>query len=230
MKEKAIEYLIKNPLLHMGMIEPIRRGTADLIYAKTDGVLMKEQKSNAYMISVDNFEKGRELINSIGKCKLILAHQRFMVDYISKKFGLTKKLECVQAVYMNKNKLNVKEELEIRRLEQDQRAVILEHYDKLSNNEIDEILKSGNLLGGYRNGTLIGFIGNHLEGSMGLLEIFPEYRRLGYGTLLESYLVNQMLDKGLVPFAQIEIDNDRSKALHNKLGFTISEDSFYWIF
>jgi len=230
MKDKAITYLMKNPLLHMGIIEPIRRGTAEILYAETDGVLMKEKKSNAYMISVDNFEKGRELVNSIEKCKLILAHQNFMVDDISNKFGLTKKLECVQAVYMDKNKLYVKEELEIRQLEQAHREVILEHYDKLSNNEIDEILKNGNLLGGYRNGTLIGFIGNHLEGSMGLLEIFPEYRRLGYGTLLESYLVNQMLDKGLIPFAQVEIDNDRSKALHNKLGFTISQDSVYWVF
>jgi Acetyltransferases len=86
------------------------------------------------------------------------------------------------------------------------------------------------LFGGFRNGTLIGFIGNHLEGSMGLLEIFPKYRRLGYGTLLESYLVNQMLDKDLIPFAQIEIDNDKSKALHNKLGFKISQDSVYWVF
>ena len=57
MKERAITYLIKNPLLHMGMIEPIRRDTADILYAETDGVLIKEQKSNAYMVSVDNFEK-----------------------------------------------------------------------------------------------------------------------------------------------------------------------------
>jgi GNAT superfamily N-acetyltransferase len=230
MRDKAIAYLMKNPLLHMGMIEPIRRDTADILYAESDGVLIKEQRSKAYMISVENFEKGRELINSIGKCNLILAHQKYMVDYISNKYGLTKKLECVQAVYMDKNKLNVKEELEIRRFEQDQRKVILEHYDKLSQNEIDEILKNGNLFGGYRNGMLVGFIGNHLEGSMGLLEVFPEYRRLGYGTLLESYLINQMLDKGLVPFAQIEKDNNESKALHNKLGFTLSEDSLYWIF
>ncbi|MFL0246059.1 GNAT family N-acetyltransferase [Candidatus Clostridium stratigraminis] len=230
MKDKAIAYLMKNPLLHIGMLEPIRRGTVDILYAETDGVLIKEQKSKAYMISVNNFEKGRELINCIEKCNLILAHQNFMVNYILNKFGLTKKLECIQAVYMDKYKLNVKEELEIRQLEQDQREVILEHYDKLSNNEIDEILKNGNLFGGYWNEILIGFIGNHLEGSMGLLEVFPTYRRLGYGTLLESYLVNQMLDKDLIPFAQIEIDNDKSKALHNKLGFTISQDSVYWVF
>ena len=72
MKNIAIAYLIKNPLLHIGMIESIRRDTADILYADTNGVLIKEQKSNAYMVSVDNFEKGRELINSMLKCNLIV--------------------------------------------------------------------------------------------------------------------------------------------------------------
>lgn len=230
MKDRAISYLIKNPLLHMGMIEPIHRDTADILYADTDGVLIREQKSNAYMVSVDNFEKGRELINSILKCNIIVAHQKYMVDYILNRFGLTEKLECVQAVYMNKIKLEVKEKLEIRQLEQNQMDVILEHYDKLSNNEIKELLKNENLFGGYKNGTLIGFVGNHLEGSIGLLEVFPQYRRLGYGITLESYMVNQMLEKGLVPFGQIEINNEKSISLQNKLGFRISKHRLYWMF
>jgi len=217
MKSRAIEYLIKNPLLHMGMIDPIRRGTADIMYAEIDGVLIKEQKSNAYMLSVDNFEKGQGLINSILKCNLIVAYQKFMVDYILNRLGLTEKLECVQAVYMDKIKLNVEEELEIRQLDQNQIEVILEHYNKLSKYEIAELLKNENLFGGYRNGILIGFVGNHLEGSIGILEIFPQYRRLGYGVTLESYMVNQMLEKGLMPFGQIEINNEKSIALKRNL-------------
>jgi ribosomal protein S18 acetylase RimI-like enzyme len=230
MKNEAIQYLIKNPLLHMGMIEPIRRDSAHILYAETDGVLIKELKSNAYMISVENFEKGQELINKISKCDLIVAHQEYMVDYISNKFELTEKLECVQAVYISKNKLEVKEELEIRQLEHNQIEVVLEHYNKLPKNEIEELLKNGSLFGGYKNGALIGFIGTHLEGSIGLLEVFPEYRCLGYGTTLQSYMVNKIIEKGLVPFGQIEIDNEKSIALQNKLGFRISQDRLYWIY
>lgn len=230
MNDRAITYLIKNPLLHMGMIEAIRRDTADILYAEIDGVLLKEQKSNAYMLSVENFEKGQELINSILKCNLIVAHQKFMVDYISNRFGLTEKLECVQAVYMDKTKLNVKEELEIRQLEQKQIEEILKHYDKLSKNEIRSILKNGSLFGGYKSGTLIGFVGNHLEGSIGILEIFPQHRRLGYGAMLESYIVNRMLERDLIPFAQIEANNKKSLSLQLKLGFNISKDRLYWMF
>ena len=149
---------------------------------------------------------------------------------MSKRCKLTKNLECGQAVYMNKTKLDVKEKLEIRQLKLEHMEVILEHYDKLSNNEVEILLKNGNLLGGYKDGKLIGFIGNHLEGSIGLLEVFPKYRRLGYGTILESSMVNKMLEKSLVPFAQIEINNKKSMTLQTKLGFKISKDRLYLIF
>jgi GNAT superfamily N-acetyltransferase len=230
MNGKAIKYLKENPLLHMGMVDAIRRDTADILYADIDGVLIKEQKSNAYMISVENFEKGQELINSILKCNLIVAHQNFMVNYISNRFGLSERLECVQAVYMDKTKIRIKEELKIKQLEENQIEVVLEHYDKLSKNEVEELLKNGSLFGGYKDEKLIGFIGTHLEGSMGLLEVFPQYRRLGYGVTLESYMINQMIEKGLIPFAQIEINNEKSIELQKKLGFEISEDRLYWIY
>ena len=71
MKDATIAYLMKNPLLHMDMIEAIRRNTADILYSGKDGVLLKEQNSNAYMISADSFEKGRELIDRISECNLI---------------------------------------------------------------------------------------------------------------------------------------------------------------
>lgn len=230
MKDKAIKYLIKNPILHMGMIEPIRRGSADILYAETDGVLIKEQKSNAYMISVDNLKKGQELLNNILKCEAMVTHQKYMVEYILNKFGLTKNLECYQAAYMEKTKLPVKEELEIKQLEQNQIEIILEHYNKISRKEVEELIKNGSLFGGYKEEELVGFIGNHLEGSIGLLEVFPQYRRLGYASILEGYMVNHMLEKGLVPFGQIVSNNEKSMALHKKLGFEISEDKLYWLF
>lgn len=229
MNDKAIAYLEKNSLLHMGMIEPIRRGTADILYAERDGVLMKEQKSNAYMISVNSFEKGCRLINKISRCSLIAAHQKYMADYIFSKFKLAEKVACVQAVYTDKTKLYINEELKIKQLGENQAGIILDNYDKLSADEIKELLKMGNLFGGYKDEALVGFIGSHLEGSIGLLNIFPEYRRLGYGTILESYMVNKMLEKSLVPFGQIETNNQKSMALQSKLGFKISKDKLYWM-
>lgn len=199
-KNKAMLYLMKNPLLHMGMIEPIRIDVAKILYAETDGVLIKELRSNAYMISVDNFEKGQELVNQIPECSLILVHQAFMVDYIAGKFQLYDKHVCLQAVYTDKKMLQLNKNLEIRFLELTDLDIILAHYDLLPESEIIELLKMGSIYGGYIDGNLIGFVGNHLEGSIGLLEIFPNHRQKGYGKILESYIVNRMLEKGLVPY------------------------------
>ena len=35
--------------------------------------------------------------------------------------------------------------------------------------------------GAFVDGQLAGFVGEHSEGSMGMLEIFPAYRRRGLG-------------------------------------------------
>ncbi|MBP3041367.1 GNAT family N-acetyltransferase [Bacillaceae bacterium Marseille-Q3522] len=230
MKETAIAYLMKNPLLHMDMIEPIHRSTAVILYAGCDGVLLKEQKSRAFMISAASFDKGKELADMLPSCNLAVAHQRVMADYIMEKFALTEKMDCVQAVYTGESKLVVDRELEIRKLELAQRNVVIENYDTLSAAEITHLLAIGNVYGGYKNGNLIGFVGEHLEGSIGLLEVFPKYRRLGYGTALESFMVNNMLAKGFVPFGQVEASNVKSITLQKKLGFAISKEHLYWLF
>lgn len=229
-KDKALNYLTENSLLHMDMIEPIRRGTAQFLYADTDGVLLREQKSGAYMLSTINKEKSQELLDMISECKLIVLHQLDMIEDVVRKYNLKSQLVCVQAVYLNQNKPGVTEGIEIKPLELIYKDIILAHYDKLSNNEIENLIESGLLYGGFKDGVLFGFVGNHLEGSIGLLEVFPRYRSRGYGRALESFIINHMLVKDLVPYAQIEIDNKKSMTLHQNFGFHISEDKLAWMY
>ena len=77
---------------------------------------------------------------------------------------------------------------------------------------------------------MVGFIGQHLEGSMGLLEVLPQYRKNGYGMELEQTMINYMLEKGLIPFCQVEVTNEKSLRLQKKLGLTISREQVYWLF
>ena len=75
----------------------------------------------------------------------------------------------------------------------------------------------------------MGFIGEHLEGSMGLLYIFPEYRRKGFGTVLETYLIAKTMEDGYIPFGQVEKDNLRSLSLQKKIGMTTSDNLIVWM-
>lgn len=76
---------------------------------------------------------------------------------------------------------------------------------------------------------IAGFIGSHDEGSMGMLEIFPAYRRLGLGAVLEAWLINHELSLGHTPFAQVFTSNVASMALQEKMHMTCSTKANAWI-
>ena len=71
---------------------------------------------------------------------------------------------------------------------------VLEQYHTMDDPDyIKNLMGGGRLYGALRNDRLAGFIGVHPEGSIGMLEVLPEFRRQGIGTALESYLVNKMV-------------------------------------
>lgn len=94
---------------------------------------------------------------------------------------------------------------------------------------IKKRLESGVVLGLFEGSTLLGFVGEHFEGAMGMLEVFPEYRRRGYGELLESYKINQLLSLKRVPFCNIFHSNKISPILQEKLGLVKTEMDTWWI-
>ena len=230
MKDKALKYLNNNKLLYMDMIEPIRRNSADILYAGNDGVLIRERNSNAYMISMDNLFKGKELVNRLDSVDLAVAHDKLIADYIQNQFELKHRLECFQAVYPEDKCSYTIDTLNMKELGEEDIDIITKHYNVLSKSELSELLKRKNIFGGYKEGVLVGFIGTHLEGSIGLLNIFPEYRMMGYGKALESFMIDYILNKGYTPFVQIETNNKNSLLLQRKLGFKISSDRVYWMF
>lgn len=230
MKDKALKYLNRNPLLFAGMINPILRNTAEILYADEDGILIHEKVSDGYMVSAPTLEKGKQLLSNIRHCKLIACHEDFLVDYIKNKYKLPQQLTCYQLIYPQKDPISMKDRLRIKELTSTDIPFIMKNYDKLSLEEITKIIELKHLFGGYIHDTLVGFVGSHLEGSMGLLEIFKEYRGNGYGIELEIFMINRFLEKGLTPFAQVETDNIISLNLQKKLGLIPSETPVYWMF
>lgn len=227
----ALEYLEKKPLLHAGMTEPIRRGSAEILFAGDDGVLLRETRSGAVMISVTSPVAGEKMIAGLVKPELFVAHQQFCVSLIRENFGYVRLFDCVQAVYTRYTKLPVTAGIEIGTLSQTCLPAVLNHYHTIDDPDyIRKLICRREIFGAFIEGSLAGFIGIHDEGSMGLLEVFPEFRRRGVGTALISFLVNYHLEKGQIPFGQIMAGNVKSVRLQEKLGFEISADHLYWLF
>ena len=108
-------------------------------------------------------------------------------------------------------------------------AMLVRNYKLISPEELESAVRRKSILLGYDQGHLIGFIGEHLEGGMGLLYIFPEFRRRGYGTALEKHLIAKTLEEGYIPFGQVEKDNQNSLCLQNKIGMTRSDHLIVWM-
>lgn len=231
-EKTALEYLEKNALFHMGMIFPIKRGSADIIYAGSDGAFMRERKSGAYMLSSDSFSKAKELVDKEKRHDLFCVFQKDAAEYLLQKHNYEKCMENHQAVYMSKEPVAVKStELNILPLALSHLDTVYAHYhDDVDYDYLSRRLEEGAIYGGFLDDELCGFAGTHEEGSIGILKVFEKFRRRGFAEALEGFMVNQFLAKGLTPFAQVKPDNGASLTLHEKLGFRLSKDKLYWLF
>ena len=91
-----------------------------------------------------------------------------------------------EVIYPGGKGINVS--LALRQLAADDLPQVSEHYKLEGEGYLRFLLERGRLFGGFLDGTMIGFAGFHTEGAMGLLEVFPPYRRRGFASVLEQYL------------------------------------------
>lgn len=230
-KQAAIEYLNCDPLFHMDMLNPLRRGTAELLSATDQGVLLRETVSCGYFLSADTKSEALRLLDLIPSARLLSAHQDFILKEASERFDLTATMACRQAVWTRADPpKTVPSPLVIRPLSIAWAETISERYSHdIGPEYIKGRLSAGELFGAFQNDELMGFIGLHEEGSMGMLEVLPAFRRMGVGSQLIAYLCGRLLAQGLMPFSQFTTDNHSSKRLHEQLGFVITEKQIYWL-
>ena len=106
---------------------------------------------------------------------------------------------------------------------------ICQNYDKESPENIQKLADDKKIYCAFFENEFVGFIGEHPEGSMGLLHIFPNHRRRGYAEELESFLINEYLQQGRIPYGHVVVGNEPSMSLQKKLGFEVAEEKLYWM-
>lgn len=229
MHKEGITYLEKNRLLHIAMLESIRRNQGQIITASQHGVLMLDLGSNVHMVSADSVEYGRTLVDKIKDPYQIVVCQESLADYTEEKFGLHQVFKCKKVAYFKGEKVPFQSELVVSRPDAACLSIIKENYHTIPETEIDEINRRGNLFCAFHVNNFVGFSGNHLDGSLGLLEIFPQYQKQGFGEQLERFMINYIIDRGDTPYGEIVIGNEASAQLQRKLGFEISRETITWL-
>lgn len=231
MTEKALEYIGRNRLEHMDMLESMRRGTARIICADKDGILIKDEPRGAHMINAKNPEAAARMLGMAGqRIEVLTAHQGFICPLAEEMFGLYTHMECRQAAWMRP------EPPEQASCALDIRGVGMEYLDvmdaiyPLGDREyLSERIEQGEIYGAFDGRRLAAFIGTHTEGAMGMLEVDAAYRRQGLGAALFTFMTRRQLRLGRYAYSHIVSSNEPSLAMNRKYGFEIGRGVVYWM-
>lgn len=232
LRKKLTEKLVKrNKALYADMSECLSRGRGELLYAGEDGAVLWDKKADVYMLAA--FDKGSaekivdQIPSGISGGQFIL-HEEWLLPPMERRFRVKEKMMCQRAVYNRGVSLPRSKEIVIRQLDVSWLSAVLEHYHLGSEEYVKERLSAGAVFGAFAEGKLAGFMGEHIEGSLGMLEVFAEYRRRGIAAELESYMINLHLSRGYLPYGDVIVGNEASLKLQKKLGLKVSKEMYYW--
>ena len=181
------------------------------------------------MIAAESEEEGAKLIELIpAKTQLITSSQIFLNSMICEELPFEVLNECVQVCYPQKQTLPVKYK-NIRPLKEEDAAYVTAHYEIGGAAYIQERIAAGAVYGAFMENSLIGFVGVHDDGSMGMLFVDEAYRGQGIAASLEAYCINRICEKDMIPYGHIVTENEASLKLQEKLGLYASSRKVWWL-
>lgn len=226
LRERALAYIesFADPRELIALSEALRLGRAQVVAASDDGVLVRVTESGDYLVGARDGGTAARLLESLTTEDLadsvVALQDAAWAGAVG--FEPDGPLRYQICVYEGTDPVPVGGSLCIEPLGASDLPTVVAHYKTLPEDFVARHLADGWLYGGYdADGALVGFVGEHDEGSIGMLEVFSEHRRRGYAFELEGMLVNRMLAAGRRPFCQVVEGNEASFALQRKLGFTV---------
>lgn len=233
-KDAAIQYLERDRLFHINIIEILSRETANVLRLCERGALVFDSACDTFLLTAEDAEAADYLIDGIAAApEMVVAHQAFYIPQLEARFRLHDPMVCHQAAWFHRQPMAAPESpypvVPLQEEHVDAAAACYRH-PTADREYLLERIRAGCLFGMFDGGRLVGMVGEHGEGSMGFLEVLPEYRRRHLGAVLVAFMVNRTLAEGRTPFAQIVQGNEVSLRLNRKLGFAISTQTLVWLF
>ena len=234
MKQEALAYLKQDILTNIDRLEVLELPRGAVVTANESGVLV--QHGDLYLLLHEAGHAAAflpQMEHSLRQNpeQSVVLHSTELKETLERDYGFQTVMECRHAVYFSKEPVpyTLPEGTEIRPLDRSYAGFVHAHYHMVDDpGYIRERLGEG-MFGVFVGDTIAGFAGTHEERPMGLLEILPEYRRLGLAFALEAHLINHLLSLGRIPFCQVAVYNDASIRLQKKLGLVLSDQIIYWL-
>ena len=228
---QTIELLKQIGALTVDMRDAFVRGTPQLLYSDKDAVYMIHG-CGVYMLWAKDRYSAEKALHTFDKpAPLTVIHGKEAYGAFKDKYHMENDEGfCLQYSWNKKEKFSIPDICSIRELINADIPFVQSYYHLANDTEyLQERIAAGELYGAVVDGKLAGFIGSHSDGSIGMLEILPEFRRRGLATVLEHYQMNRHMDKGWTPYGQVFINNPESIALQRKIGLEVSQDIICWV-
>lgn len=230
-REHALAFLRRDPVYYANLLEVLRRGSAEHLTGTDRGVVLRDRGSGAWMFAL---EPGSEdLLDQIPDgAGLITGHTMGCLPLLAARLGLHE-VKLVHSALWTRPAPPAPPSFggELRLLGREWAPWAAEHYSgNFGGLPYMEGAVDRGLLGAFVDGRCAGFVGFHDEGSIGLLEVLPEYRRRGIGAALERAAVRLALGRGQYAFGQVEAGNAASLSLQTRLGLEVSQRTLFWLF
>lgn len=213
------------------MVQTVVRGTAEILEARELGVLIRHTRAGMYMLAGDTHrveELTQRLPHDGSEVLIHGTRPPEMVQAVRARLGLANVLPFLQYAYYGELP-PVEETVEIRRLGMEQLDPLSAQYEHGTRAYMAGRLADGVMLGAFVQGELAGFIGEHIEGSMGLLHVEPAFRRHHIGSALERAMIRETMLRGHTPYCQVFPDNGASQSLQRRMGMLAARGMLYWL-
>ncbi len=223
--------LNQDRLCHIDMIDCLERGAAQILLQEPEGLLLYDSACQKYGLTAQSRAFVERALALFQPGRTAVFHQDWMLAEAAEKLNL-ERMDFYHGVYdLPQPPPQRGPEPEIRPLDPGWLDQVSPHYYDDSNREyLARVMAKGELFGALIQGELAGFIGCHEEGTYGILEVLPQFRRRGVGYALERHIIGWLLDHDRIPYCQIAVDNGASISLQNRLGLSLSQKPVHWLF
>ncbi|MBQ7373502.1 MAG: GNAT family N-acetyltransferase [Clostridia bacterium] len=215
---------------HFALMDYLLSNGCEILYAETDGVLCFYYGIHAIFGTSENGLKN--CLSLIDNASCVVCSSSEEGDATLEKFkNLSKKKACYQILYEKSFGTTLPDNTVVEVLKPTEENVdfVTKTYTLgFSKDEIKRLMTRFDFYATYTDGEISGYIGRHDEGSIGILEIMPKFRRRGLGAYLVDYSIKKLLEKGEIAYCNIETQNKKSLKMHEKMGYYPSDKLVYW--
>jgi tRNA (guanine37-N1)-methyltransferase len=232
--QQAIAFCSRKPVTRVLALDGLERGTARVLGLEPGALLLYDARLDGHLLCWEEEETARRLLQRLPACEMLLLEHVALEEEARARFGFKGGIHCHSCARLSRERVPVGYPLELRPLTTADFDMVWAHYQQLDEAGVRSALAEGRMFGGWlteglHSGQMVGFVGIHAEGALGMLYVFERFRRQGFAYAMEGLMINRQLDHHLRVYGQVVVGNETSTRLHRRLGYVFADAPSAWL-